>query len=45
MKRCETQIAGDHDEAIAKAKRLIADRDVEVWSGERFVIRSEHKPE
>jgi hypothetical protein len=28
-------------EAIAKAKRLVADHDVELWSGKRFVIRLE----
>jgi hypothetical protein len=29
----------DDGEAVTKAKRLVVDRDVELWSGERFVIR------
>ena len=34
-------ISADDAEAIAKAKRLVADHDVELWSGKRFVIRLE----
>jgi hypothetical protein len=29
----------------SKKEALVADRGVGVWSGERFVIRLEHKPE
>jgi hypothetical protein len=34
-------ICADDAEAIAKAKRPVADHDVELWSGKRFVIRLE----
>jgi hypothetical protein len=37
--RFESLICADDAEAIAKAKRLVADYDVELWSGERFVAR------
>ena len=37
--RFEPLICADDAEAIAKAKRLVADHDVELWSGKRFVIR------
>jgi hypothetical protein len=30
----------DDGEAIAKAKRRVADHDVELWSGTRFVIKA-----
>jgi hypothetical protein len=39
--RFESLICADDAEAIAKAKRLVADHDVELWSGKRFVIRLE----
>ena len=39
--RFESLICADDDEAIAQAKRLVADHDVELWSGKRFVIRLE----
>jgi len=32
-------VCADNVEAIAKAKRLVGDHDVELWSGVRFVIR------
>ena len=35
----------DDAEAIAQAKRLIDGHDVELWSGPRFVIKLECKPE
>ena len=35
----EPLICADDAEAIAKAKRLVVSRDVELWSGERLVIR------
>jgi hypothetical protein len=33
----------DDGEAITKAKRLVDGHDVELWSGERFIIRLDHK--
>jgi hypothetical protein len=39
--RFEALICADDAEAIEKAKRLVADHDVELWSGKRFVIRLE----
>jgi hypothetical protein len=30
-------------EAIEKAQRLVHDRDLELWCGERLVIRISHK--
>jgi hypothetical protein len=33
----------DDSEAIIKAKRLIVDLDIELWSGDRFIIRLSHK--
>jgi hypothetical protein len=41
--RSESLIALDDDKAIIKAKSLIADLDIELWSGDRFVIRLSHK--
>ena len=35
--RFEALICADDAEAIAKAKRLVDDHDVELWGGERFV--------
>jgi hypothetical protein len=35
----EPLICRDDGEAVAKAKRLLAGHDVEVWSGERLVVR------
>jgi hypothetical protein len=37
--RFEALICADDAEAIAKAMRLVDFHDVELWSGERFVIR------
>jgi hypothetical protein len=34
----EPLVCGDDAEAIEKARRLVADGDVELWSGPRFVI-------
>jgi hypothetical protein len=36
-------ICRDEGEAVAKAKRLVDDHDLEVWGGNRFVIRLFHK--
>jgi hypothetical protein len=36
---CEEFTCNDDNEAVAKAKRLVDDHDVEVWSGERFIVR------
>jgi hypothetical protein len=35
----EPLICADDAEAIAKAKRLVVDHDVELWSGDRLVTR------
>jgi hypothetical protein len=39
----EPLICADDAEAIAQAKRLVGDNDVELWSGGRLVIRLEAK--
>lgn len=39
----EPMVCRDDAEAIAKARRLIDGHDVEIWSGERFVIRLSHE--
>jgi len=39
---CNGMICRDDGEAVAKAKRIISDYDIEVWSGNRFVIRLVH---
>jgi hypothetical protein len=41
--RYEGFMALDDGEAIIKAKGLIADLDIELWCGDRFVIRLSHK--
>jgi hypothetical protein len=33
----------DDDEAIANARRLADNSAIELWSGERFITRLEHK--
>jgi hypothetical protein len=33
----------DDAEAIKQARRLIEDQDIELWSGERFIIRLPEK--
>jgi hypothetical protein len=38
----EGMICDDDEEAIAKATRLMDDHDIEVWSGDRLVIRLRH---
>ena len=35
----------DDAEAIEQARRLIEGQDIEVWSGERFIIRLLKKPD
>jgi hypothetical protein len=35
----EAFVCADDAEAIEKAKLLVADRSIELWSGARFVIR------
>jgi hypothetical protein len=35
----EPLICADDPEAIEKAKRLVHGHDIELWSGERLVIR------
>ena len=36
--------AGD-DEALAEAKELVDGHDIELWSGPKFIIRLDRKPE
>ena len=36
---CEPLVCGDDVQAIEKAKRLVEANDVELWCGERLVIR------
>jgi hypothetical protein len=38
-------VCRDDAEAISKAKRLLVGHDIELWSGERFVIKLSQKPE
>jgi hypothetical protein len=40
----EPMICADDAEASAKAKRLVDDVDVELWSGSRHVIQLEAEP-
>lgn len=40
----EPMICRDDAEAVANAQRLLDGRDVEVWSGERLVIKLEVTP-
>ena len=42
--RCTEMICHDDGEAVAKAKRLASDSDIEVWNRNRFVIRLGHGP-
>jgi hypothetical protein len=37
-------VCADDAEAIAKARHLVDDHDIELWSGTRLVIRLECKP-
>jgi hypothetical protein len=37
-------ICSDDAEAIGKTKRLIHGHDIELWSGDRFIIRLFPKP-
>jgi hypothetical protein len=39
----EPLVCHDDTEAITKAQRMVDGHDVELWSGERFVIRLDHK--
>jgi hypothetical protein len=39
ISHCEKFARDDDNEAVAKAKRLVGGHDVEVWSGERFIVR------
>jgi hypothetical protein len=40
----EPIVCRDDDEAKAKADRMVDGHDIELWSGDRFVIRLIHKP-
>ena len=37
-------VARDDDDATSKAMRLVNGRDLELWSGERFVTRLNAEP-
>ena len=39
----EPLVCADDVEAVEKAERLVAGRDVEVWTGTRMVVRLNHK--
>jgi hypothetical protein len=39
FKQCDEMICRDDSEAVAKAKRIISDSDIEIWNRNRFVIR------
>jgi hypothetical protein len=39
----ERLVCVDDPEAIAKAKRLVDGHDVELWSGERMIVRLSRK--
>ncbi len=41
----EPMICSDDSEAISKARRMVDGHDIELWNGDRLVIRLEHKPE
>jgi hypothetical protein len=38
-------ICADDDEAVEKARRLLDGRDIELWCGDRFVVRLSRKAE
>jgi hypothetical protein len=40
----EPLVCADDAEAIERAKRLVAGRDVELWSGARLVVRFSPNP-
>lgn len=40
----EALVSVDDTQAIDKAKRLVNGHDIELWSGDRFVIRLAQKP-
>jgi hypothetical protein len=39
----EPLVCADDAEAIARAERLLADHDIELWSGGRLIIRLAQK--
>jgi hypothetical protein len=41
---CSEMICRDDGEAVAEAKRLVGDTDIEVWNRNRFVVRLVHRP-
>jgi hypothetical protein len=36
-------VCGNDDDAVVWAKQLMDGADIELWSGERFIIRLDHK--
>jgi hypothetical protein len=43
--RYDPLVCADDPVAIAEAKRLLDGHDIELWSGDRLVVRLSHKPE
>ena len=39
----EPLVCGSDKEAIEQAKRLVDGHDLELWSGDRFIVRLERK--
>lgn len=35
----------DDTEAIEQARRLANSQDIELWSGDRFIVRLKHEPD
>jgi hypothetical protein len=42
--RFEGLSCSDDAEAIEQARRLIGSEDIELWNGDRFIVRLAHKP-
>jgi hypothetical protein len=42
--RFDAIVCANDEEAIEKAKRYVDGHDIELWSGDRFVTRINHKP-
>jgi hypothetical protein len=42
--RFDAVVCANDEEAIEKAKRYVDGHDIELWCGDRFVIRINHKP-
>ncbi len=40
----EEMVCHDDSEAVANAKRFVDGHDIEIWSGDRMVMRLSHTP-